>query len=83
MVRLDKPTAGTVLFAGEDVQAYTGKSLKNYRRQVQLIFQDPYASLNPRRSAGYIIEEPLIIHESTSASERKLKVCRADANGWP
>jgi oligopeptide transport system ATP-binding protein len=74
MVRLDKPTAGTVLFAGEDVQAYRGKSLKNYRRQVQLIFQDPYASLNPRRSAGYIIGEPLIIHESMSAKERKLKV---------
>ena len=74
MVRLDRPTSGTVLFAGEDIQTYTGKSLKNYRRQVQLIFQDTYASLNPRRSAGYIIEEPLIIHESTSAKERKLKV---------
>ncbi|MCX5856677.1 MAG: dipeptide ABC transporter ATP-binding protein, partial [Deltaproteobacteria bacterium] len=74
MVRLDTPTAGTVLFAGENVQTYAGKSLKNYRKQVQLIFQDPYASLNPRRSAGYIIEEPLIIHESTSARERRLSV---------
>jgi oligopeptide transport system ATP-binding protein len=74
MVRLDTPTAGTVLFAGENVQTYAGKSLKNYRKQVQLIFQDPYASLNPRRSAGYIIEEPLIIHESNSARERRLSV---------
>jgi oligopeptide/dipeptide ABC transporter ATP-binding protein len=74
MVRLDTPTAGTVLFAGENVQTYAGKSLKNYHKQVQLIFQDPYASLNPRRSAGYIIEEPLIIHESNSARERRLSV---------
>jgi oligopeptide/dipeptide ABC transporter ATP-binding protein len=74
MVRLDTPTAGTVRFAGEDIRIYTGKHLKNYRRQVQLIFQDPYASLNPRQSAGYIIEEPLIIHESISIKERRRRV---------
>jgi oligopeptide transport system ATP-binding protein len=74
LVRLDTPTAGTILFAGEDVQAYSGKSLKNYRKQVQLIFQDPYASLNPRLSAGYTIEEPLLIHESVSKVMRRESV---------
>jgi oligopeptide transport system ATP-binding protein len=74
LVRLDTPTAGTILFAGEDVQAHSGKALKNYRKQVQLIFQDPYASLNPRRTAGNIIEEPLLIHESVSKANRRKSV---------
>ena len=74
LVRLDTPTAGTILFAGENVQAYSGAALKEYRKQVQLIFQDPYASLNPRRSAGDIIEEPLRIHESASKRAREQSV---------
>ena len=74
LVRLDTPTAGTILFAGENVQAYSGAALKEYRKQVQLIFQDPYASLNPRRSAGDTIEEPLRIHESASKRTREQSV---------
>jgi oligopeptide/dipeptide ABC transporter ATP-binding protein len=74
LVRLDAPTAGDILFAGESVQTYTGQALKHYRKQVQLIFQDPYASLNPRRSAGDIIGEPLQIHESLSARTRRRRV---------
>jgi len=71
IVRLDKPHAGSILFEGADVQAQTEGPLKNYCRQVQLIFQDPYASLNPRRSAGDIIAEPLLIHASDSGKARK------------
>lgn len=74
MVKLDTPTAGLLLYAGENIGAYSGESLKNYRKQVQLIFQDPYASLNPRRPAGSIIEEPLLIHQSTSKKDRKQRV---------
>lgn len=74
LVRLDTPTAGDIRFAGQSVQAYTGEALKQYRKQVQLIFQDPYASLNPRRSAGDIIGEPLQIHESVSGAERRRRV---------
>ncbi|MFH1079517.1 MAG: dipeptide ABC transporter ATP-binding protein [Pseudomonadota bacterium] len=74
LVRLDFPTAGTILYDGENVQTYSGTALKDYRRQVQLIFQDPYASLNPRRSAGDIIEEPLRIHESASKRTRRQSV---------
>lgn len=66
LVRLETPTSGTILFAGENVQSYSGPALKEYRKQVQLIFQDPYASLNPRRSAGDIIEEPLLVHASAA-----------------
>jgi peptide/nickel transport system ATP-binding protein/oligopeptide transport system ATP-binding protein len=74
LVRLDTPTAGTILFDGENVQAYSGSALKKYRKQVQLIFQDPYASLNPRRSAGDTIEEPLRIHESALKRTRRQSV---------
>jgi len=70
IVRLDEPTAGTIIFENEDILAYSGASLKNYRRKVQLVFQDPYASLNPRRTAGSIIGEPLLIHKSDGAESR-------------
>jgi oligopeptide/dipeptide ABC transporter ATP-binding protein len=74
LVRLDIPTSGTVLFAGEATGAYSREALKDYRRQVQLIFQDPYASLNPRRAAGDIIGEPLRIHSRMSKSDIRQRV---------
>ena len=74
IMRLQDPTEGAVRFAGKDIVSYTGEALKNYRRSVQMIFQDPYASLDPRRTAGSIIVEPLLIHESTTREERRRKV---------
>jgi oligopeptide/dipeptide ABC transporter ATP-binding protein len=74
LVRLDTPTAGDILYRGQSVRAYTGQALKHYRKQVQLIFQDPYASLNPRRSAGDIIGEPLEIHEAVSKEDARRRV---------
>jgi ABC-type glutathione transport system ATPase component len=62
IVRLGEPTAGTINFENEDILAFSKSSLKEYRRKVQLVFQDPYSSLNPRRTAGSIIGEPLRIH---------------------
>lgn len=62
IVRLLAPTAGTITFEGQGVTALAGRQLKDYRRQVQMIFQDPYASLNPRRRAGDTILEPLVVH---------------------
>jgi len=76
IMRLDKPTAGSIRYEGEDIQGFHGKSLRNYRRQVQLIFQDPYASLNPRQTAGSIIGEPFLIHKVTSLRKRKEEVVR-------
>jgi oligopeptide transport system ATP-binding protein len=62
IIRLEEPTAGSIQISGEDVLVKKGDDLKKYRRQVQMIFQDPYSSLNPRKTAGGIIEEPLRIH---------------------
>ncbi|MEO6197127.1 MAG: dipeptide ABC transporter ATP-binding protein [Dehalococcoidia bacterium] len=59
---LYKPTAGTVTFKGQDLTKMKGGDLRKMRRYMQMIFQDPYASLNPRMTVGSIIAEPLIIH---------------------
>jgi len=72
IVRLMDPTAGQILFDGEDITARLGASLKALRREMQMIFQDPYSSLNPRKSVGSITAEPFAIHglrkERASAS---------------
>ena len=62
ITRLEKPSAGFVNFKGENIFSFDKKALKAYRRNVQMIFQDPYSSLNPRKSALNIIKEPLTIH---------------------
>ncbi|MEQ8163523.1 MAG: ATP-binding cassette domain-containing protein, partial [Smithellaceae bacterium] len=58
ITRLEKPTSGVIKFQGVDINTYDKEALKAYRRNVQLIFQDPYSSLNPRKSAAVIIREP-------------------------
>lgn len=73
IMRLEEPTDGAIRFAGEDVLTRTGKTLKGYRRMVQMIFQDPYSSLNPRKTAGGIIGEPLLIHHPERRREMKQK----------
>jgi len=62
ILRLEEPTEGTVCFEGDDIFRFSGNSLKDYRKKVQIVFQDPYASLNPRKTAGDAIAEPFIIH---------------------
>ena len=62
LLRLEEPTGGTVLFDGANVTHATGAALKRYRRQVQVIFQDPYSSLNPRMTIGQIIAEPMLVY---------------------
>jgi peptide/nickel transport system ATP-binding protein/oligopeptide transport system ATP-binding protein len=62
VTRLLKPTSGEVRFDGVDVTRVRGKELKALRREMQIIFQDPYSSLNPRKTIGSIIAEPLVIH---------------------
>ncbi|OUO61544.1 peptide ABC transporter ATP-binding protein [Collinsella sp. An271] len=71
IMRLTRPTSGKVYFEGRDVSKMSKRELKDLRRQMQFIFQDPYASLNPRMTIGEIISEPLQIHgDGRSASER-------------
>ena len=74
LLRLIEPTAGEILFAGEDVISLDKKRLRALRREMQIIFQDPYASLNPRMKVGDIIGEPLVIHNQGTRSERRERV---------
>src|SRR5947209_6514396 len=75
IVRLLDPTSGQVLFDGEDIAQRKGASLKGLHREMQMIFQDPYSSLNPRKSVGSIIAEPFVIHGLLKGEgERKKRV---------
>ena len=67
-------TDGEVLFKGKDPQKLTGKEKQNYKKSVQMVFQDPYGSLNPRMKVQDLIGEPLLIHTNMSAGERLKKV---------
>jgi oligopeptide transport system ATP-binding protein len=66
LLRLIEPTAGEINFAGQDVLSLNKKRLRQLRREMQIIFQDPYASLNPRMKVGDIVGEPLVIHNQGS-----------------
>jgi len=74
LLRLIEPTAGSVYFEGRDVLALGKKELREIRREMQIIFQDPYASLNPRMKIGDIVAEPLVIHNQGTKSERRDRV---------
>jgi oligopeptide/dipeptide ABC transporter ATP-binding protein len=68
------PTSGRIVFAGENLAQVSHKRLKELRREIQIIFQDPYSSLNPRMTVGQILEEPFIIHSLGTRSERRFRV---------
>lgn len=74
ILQLYRPTAGRVLFDGVDLTKLKGGDLRRFRRRMQMIFQDPYASLNPRMSVGSIIAEPLAIHNLAKGKARKERV---------
>ena len=74
ILRLIEPTSGQVLYEGVDVLAVSRRELRQLRRHMQIVFQDPHSSLNPRMRAGSIVEEPLIIHRLGNASERRGRV---------
>ena len=71
VLRLIEPTSGSVRFAGEDMLAFAPERLRAARRDMQIVFQDPYASLNPRMRAREIVEEPLVIHGLGTRNERR------------
>uniref|UniRef100_UPI00386E0539 ABC transporter ATP-binding protein n=1 Tax=Streptomyces sp. NBC_00726 TaxID=2903674 RepID=UPI00386E0539 len=75
LVHLEKPTAGAIRYKGEDITKLSGRALKAVRRNIQMVFQDPYTSLNPRMTVGDIIGEPYEIHpEVAPKGSRRRKV---------
>ena len=72
--RLMEPDEGVIAFQGADITRLKGKGLKPYRRKIQMIFQDPYSSLNPRMKVGDIVAEPLVIHREVTRRDKKKKV---------
>ena len=74
VLRLVEPTSGTIRFRGEDVLGFGRRRLREARREMQIVFQDPYSSLNPRMRARQIVEEPLIIHRQGDRAARRARV---------
>ncbi len=74
LIRLYEPTAGQIEFEGKDFLKVSGRSLRNLRKDIQMIFQDPYASLDPRMTVGQIIQQPFDIHGVGKSNEREKRV---------
>jgi glutathione transport system ATP-binding protein len=74
IIRLEEPTRGSVKFEGQELTKLNAKQMRPYRRQMQMIFQDPFASLNPRMTVGDAIAEPIIVHELAKGQEARARV---------
>ncbi|WP_197356583.1 ABC transporter ATP-binding protein, partial [Streptomyces clavuligerus] len=75
LVHLERPTAGTIHYRGEDITGLSGRALTRVRRNIQMVFQDPYTSLNPRMTVGDIVGEPFEIHpDAAPRGDRRRKV---------
>ena len=76
ILRLEEPSEGKIMFEGKDVMSLSGNDLREYRRQAQIVFQDPYSSLNPKIRIGDAIAEPMMVHGiEPDAKKRRDKVC--------
>ena len=74
ILRLIEPSSGDVLFRGEQLRQFSTPRMRHARRNMQIVFQDPYSSLNPRMRAGDIVGEPLLVHHLGTAPERRRRV---------
>lgn len=74
VLRLIEPTAGTIRFDGQDITSMTGEPLRALRKRMQIVFQDPFASLNPRMTVGETLEEPLIVHRLGDKAARRARI---------
>ncbi|GBE15622.1 oligopeptide transport ATP-binding protein OppF [bacterium BMS3Abin14] len=74
LLRLLDPTAGEVLYRGENILAFDKARMRALRKEVQIIFQDPFSSLNPRKNVSHIVGEPLLVHGMSTRSERNARV---------
>lgn len=74
LLRLENLDSGQILIEGKDISKLKGKALRDFYKEIQIVFQDPYSSLDFNKKIGYLIEEPLIIHKMGNKKERKLRV---------
>ncbi|MDO5107978.1 MAG: dipeptide/oligopeptide/nickel ABC transporter ATP-binding protein, partial [Coriobacteriaceae bacterium] len=74
ILRLEDPTDGAIYYRGTDIAKLSSNEMRPYRREMQIIFQDPYSSLDPKMTVGAIIAEPLIVHKMGDAKEREHRV---------
>jgi len=74
ILRLEEPTHGDILFQGQSILGYDPKQMRALRREMQIIFQDPFSSLNPRKNVAHIVGEPLYVHGMTHRHEREARV---------
>ncbi len=74
LLRLLEPTEGKIYFEGKDITSLSKNEMRHLRREMQMVFQDPFASLNPRHKVEKILEEPLIVHGMSDSKERKKRV---------
>jgi len=74
ILRLEEPTGGDVLFRGESILGYGREKMRALRQQMQIIFQDPFSSLNPRKNVAHIVGEPLFVHGMINRREREARV---------
>jgi oligopeptide/dipeptide ABC transporter ATP-binding protein len=74
IVRLIEPTSGSIWLSGQELTSLRSADLRRARRAVQMVFQDPYSSLNPRATIGEIVGEPLVVHEDLAGDERRVRV---------
>ncbi len=84
VLRLYDPTDGQIIFDGTDIAGLSGKDLRRLRRRMQMVFQDPYSSLNPRQNVGNIVAEPLLVHGLARGKEAERRVAELlDTVGLP
>ncbi len=76
ILRLEEPTRGGIVFQGEDILAYGSEKMRGLRREMQIIFQDPFSSLNPRKNVAHIVGEPLYVHGMRDRREREARVLK-------
>jgi len=74
ILRLEEPTRGDIIFQGESILGYDLKQMRALRQEMQIIFQDPFSSLNPRKNVAHIVGEPLLVHGMTDRHEREARV---------
>jgi oligopeptide/dipeptide ABC transporter ATP-binding protein len=76
ILRLEEPTSGDIIFQGESILGYDPKQMRALRKEMQIIFQDPFSSLNPRKNVAHIVGEPLYVHGMTNRHEREARVLK-------